>query len=137
MVTLIKIFSFTLLVIAFGCSNPKKKNLSNVQEQSVNKQSKTFIDFKETPGFITSFLDSMGKEKFSIANPNEPWNAGCVRFDDKPYRQLISLTINEDSFIMEYWEGGFAKMKHIMRINFIGHKIKEFYLDSEKNPESI
>ncbi len=105
----------------------------------------------EIPLFIKSFLDSL-TNNFSIANPNEDWQVGCVAlgkqikkkvydkktgdslilvtFDNSqplPSRQLVFFGIGKDIVLMTYYTGGIGKSEHILIIKFDHAKIVDFW----------
>ena len=105
----------------------------------------------EIPSFIKSFLDSI-TDNFSIANPYEDWQVGCVRISEQiekkvydkktgdtlieitfdnsqqlPSRQLIYLGLGKDIALMTYYTGGWAKSEHIIIIKFDNNNIVDFW----------
>lgn len=109
----------------------------------------------DIPIAVKSFLDSLSGN-FSIANPNENWQAGCTSmnkfvekkvynrrtkdtiiqwiFDNKPLpkRQLIYLGFTNNITLLTYKTGGLASAEHIIIVKSKNGKIIDFwcsYLD--------
>jgi hypothetical protein len=115
------ISAFCLLLL--GCTNPKAK--TKIESASVS--TKAIKDYRQVPKYIRSYLDSLEGSKFLIANPGEPWAAGCLQFDEEPDKQLISATISVDTFKMRFWQGGIAKMERNMVLLLKGEKVQASY----------
>ncbi len=110
---------------------------NNNLEQFIGELEKADLTEKKTvaeiPTFIRGFLDNF-TSNFSIANPGEDWQVGCVRTDVKiqhkvydketgdsliqfisgnsqplPSRQLIYFGIGKDIALMSYYIGGIGK----------------------------
>lgn len=119
----------------------------------------------EIPSFIKSFLYSL-TDNFSIANPDEDWQVGCVvmgkeiqtkvydkktgdslvkiSFDNSqqlPSRQLIYFGLGKDIALMTYYTGGIGKSEHILIIKFNNTSIVDFWcgniLTDVKNKSEI
>lgn len=86
-------------------------------------QSKEIKSFKETPEFIKAYLDIVEHGKFLIAEKAEKWNSGCVRTNGEPTRQFIAAFINDDTYTLDYWQGGFAMIKKQLEVNFKNEKV--------------
>jgi hypothetical protein len=128
---------------------------NNNLKSLISDLEKTDLDEKKTvaeiPSFIKSFLDSL-TDNFSIANPDEDWQVGCViigkqiqkkvydkntgdtlieiTFDNSeplPSRQLIYLGIGKNIALMTYYTGGIGKSEHIIIIKFDDEKIVDFW----------
>ena len=78
------------------------------------------------PTFIKSFLNNL-TDSFSIANPGENWQVGCVVDQPLPSRQLIYLGIGKDIALMTYYTGGFGKLEHVLIFKFSNDKILDFW----------
>jgi hypothetical protein len=66
-------------------------------------------------------------DSFSIANPGENWQVGCVVEQPLPLRQLIYLGIGNDIALMTYYTGGFGKLEHVLIFKFSNDKILDFW----------
>lgn len=109
----------------------------------------------EIPYFIKAFLDTLTVGNFTIANPDENWQVGCVSmgkliekkvydkktgdtlieftFDDShplPSRQLIYFGLGRDIALLTYYTGGFGKSEHILIIKFQDNEIINFWCDN-------
>jgi hypothetical protein len=80
----------------------------------------------EIPVFIKSFLDNL-TDTFSIANPGEDWQVGCIIDEPLPSRQLIYLGVGSDIALMTYYTGGIGKSEHILILKFSDNKILDFW----------
>lgn len=129
-------------------------NNNNLQSL-IEELEKTDLTEKKTvaeiPSFIKSFLDSL-TDNFSIANPDEDWQVGCVvmgkeiqkkvydkktgdtliqiTFDNShplPSRQLIYFGLGKDIALMTYYTGGIGKSEHIIIIKFDNTTFVDFW----------
>lgn len=129
-------------------------NNNNLQSL-IDELEKTDLTEKKTiaeiPSFIISFLDSL-TDNFSIANPDEDWQVGCVvmgkeiqtkvydkktgdtliqiTFDNSqplPSRQLVYFGLGKDIALMTYYTGGIGKSEHILIIKFDNTNISDFW----------
>jgi hypothetical protein len=80
----------------------------------------------ETPIFIKSFLDNL-TDSFSIANPGENWQVGCIIDEPLPARQLIYFGLGSEMALMTYYTGGIGKSEHILIFKFNENKIIDFW----------
>jgi hypothetical protein len=80
----------------------------------------------EIPVFIKLFLDNLA-DSFSIANPGEDWQVGCIIDEALPSRQLIYLGVGSDILLMTYYTGGIGKSEHILIIKFDKTKILDLW----------
>ncbi len=103
----------------------------------------------EIPHFIKTFLDS-ATSGFSIANPGEDWQVGCVtmtEYKEKkvinektgdttivvtfskplPGRQLIYLGIGDIITLLTYATGGIGRSEHVLIIKHNDSKIVDFW----------
>lgn len=111
-------------------------------------------------GFIFYFLQRQVSDKFILANPGEPWQAGCtppIEFDSckilteknpntgeietiipilnkvYPRRQLYQFSMGKTTAILTYRSGGFASMNHLLIFEIKNNKIVDFWCF---NPDS-
>jgi len=85
------------LVILFACQGGKGK-----------QPLKTVRNYKDTPAFIKSFLDTKYEGKFFIAEPGQKWNSGCLSSADVPRYQFSRAYLDSIEYRMEFWAGGIA-----------------------------
>ena len=78
------------------------------------------------PSFIKTFLDNL-TDSFSIANPVENWQVGCVIDKPLPSRQFVYLGIGDQVALMTYYTGGFGKLEHVLIFKFSNNKILDFW----------
>lgn len=83
-------------------------------------------DKKDIPSFIKKQLDCWVKN-FSIANPNEPFNATDMYVEGLPNRQLLFLAINMEMFVMTYLRGGVGQSTHMLFVKYHDHKIIDLW----------
>jgi hypothetical protein len=108
-----------------GCTNPKAKT----GKEQASMYTKLINDYRRVPQYIRSYLDSSEGGNFLIANPGEPWAAGCTRLNKEPNRQFISATISVDTFKMRFWQGGIAKMERSIVLLVKNEKVQATYGD--------
>jgi len=84
--------------------------LSELKSSELNEIKK--VD--QIPNSIKTFLDNITKESFSIANPGQEWQVGCVLTEGLPSRQLIYFGSNSELALMAYYTGGVGKSEHIL-----------------------
>lgn len=126
-------------------------NLSLLIDKLEKTELKEKKSIGEIPLFIKSFLDSL-TQNFSIANPGEDWQEGCVVLGKEnqqkvhnekigdtmipigidnsqllPRRQLIYFGLGKDIALMTYYTGGFGKSEHIFIIKFEKTQILDFW----------
>jgi hypothetical protein len=88
---------------------------------------KTHNNTKDLPDFIKTFLDSLTGSDFSIANPGEDWQVGCVVIEKLPARQLVYLGLGDDIAMLSYFTGGIGKSEHVLIIKFADKNILDFW----------
>jgi len=81
---------------------------------------------KSIPSFIKKQLDCF-TGKFSIANPGEPFQYGCVIIEKLPRRQIHFLAKSKNVLVLTYTHGGSAMTKHLLFIKFEGKQITDFW----------
>ena len=109
----------------------KKRILENINLDSFLTEFKTeqFVvnnDKKSIPKHIKKELDCITLE-FSIANPNEEYQVGCIVEKDIPKRQLIFLAKSEDILVMTYATGGIGSSTHFLFIKYNSEKIIDLW----------
>lgn len=119
-------------------------NNKNLPELIIELESEKLItknDKNKIPKFISNFLKSTVDE-FSIANPDEKWNASDIVIDKKiPRRKLIYFGEGKNMVLMTYNVGGIGKSTKILIFKFNKEKIEDFWsgtvLVDLKNKEEI
>lgn len=104
-------------------SNSNLQILIDNLEKSDLTEKKTVA---EMPVFIQSFLDNL-TESFSIANPGEDWQEGCIIGEPLPARQLIYFGLGAEMALMTYYTGGFYASEHILIFQFNGNEMIDFW----------
>lgn len=109
----------------------EKKILENINLDSfLDKfKSEKFIvynDKKSIPKQIKKELDCIA-QKFSIANPEEEYQADCNVEKNIPKRQLIFLAKSEDILVMTYATGGIGSSTHFLFIKYDSKKIIDLW----------
>lgn len=106
------IFYWGIVILIYSCSN---------------NGSKRFSTYKETPQFIKSFLDTLHRGKFQIAEKGERWNSGCVKTADMPSYQFVSATMDSNKYELKFLGGGIAgPSKEIVVIHFSKESVIEY-----------
>jgi hypothetical protein len=140
MATLFRLIFIGYCTATFSCSGPVKKTRQE-DEPRVNSSkpsitagidtvgTKKFASYNSVPNYIKKYLDSLSGEKFLIAEPGESFSKGCSQFPGVPGKQMIWAAINDDSFKMQYLQGGIALFNCLLTINLkkgkiTGHKIE-------------
>lgn len=129
-------------------SNKNLIHLINELERS-NVKEKSSV--KDIPPFILTFLDSITGD-FSIADPGEEWQVGCVvmgkpitrkvydegtkntlvqvTYDNSQpllRRQLINFLHGDSIAVLTYYTGGIGKMSHIVMLEYNGTTITDLW----------
>src|SRR5262245_39119044 len=91
------LFYFFLIAIA-GCTARTRDHHRSTPDQLLGidkiSQPQTWVEYgtKDSIPFpLHVLLDAFGKEKFEIANPNEPFQATDIVWEKLPWRQLRYL----------------------------------------------
>jgi hypothetical protein len=135
----LKILAMGLFFCLLGCKDHQVKkfdiltNLKSLDTTKLQRISST----KQFPPLVKAFLDSVNHEPFLIAEPAEPWNAGCTQVKGEPSRQLISAATNNQIFQMKYWRGGFTETAYQVTIFFERGKVLGYAVGSQPNPAGI
>lgn len=104
--------SFVLLFVS--CNSMKEK------DKTANHK-EIYTDYQEFPAFIKNYLDSLEGGKFLIANPGKQWQQGCVVFDNTLDKQLITASLDEEYFTLNYRQGGWGVSVYKMTL-FLKHR---------------
>lgn len=117
------------------------KNLPELITELESEELITINDKNKIPKFILNFLKSTVDE-FSIANPDEKWNARDIVIDKKiPRIKLIYFGEGKNMLLMTYNVGGIGKSTKILIFKFNKEKIEDFWsgtvLVDLKNKEEI
>jgi hypothetical protein len=81
---------------------------------------------KDIPSFIKKQLDCF-TNKFSIANPDEEYQATDIDDEKLPDRKLLFLAVSKDILVMTYLKGGMGESTHILFIQFQDQKIIDLW----------
>ena len=140
LMTLIKrivtVFSLALSLNAIGQKNCDYKidtskilaneNLDNFLFKIQRDTFKVSYDKKDIPSFIKRQLNCL-THGFSIANPNQEYQATDVLYRRLPSRQLIFLATSKDMVVMTYLMGGIAESTHVLFIKSRDKKIVDLW----------
>lgn len=109
----------------------EKKIIENVSLVSFlnefkNEKFVIYNDKNSIPKHIKKELDCIASE-FSIANPDEEYQAGCIVEKDIPKRQLIFLAKNDDILVLSYATGGIGSSTHFLFIKYNSESIIDLW----------
>jgi len=114
----------------------KNKNLHRLISQIDTTKLSSSYKFANTPGSIKTFLKTISKNDFLIADTGQHFAAGCTRFGNEPFRQLTYSGFNNNFFLMTYKIGGWGLMEQIIIIKYKDEHIVDFWVggsDSQLN----
>lgn len=100
--------------------------INGLRNASLTKKSKV----AEIPPVIKLFLNDL-IPNFTMANPNEEWQAGCTSYKNLPQRQLTYLAFGNDYALMADYTGGIAKTGHVLIFKFHAEKVLDFWCSCE------
>ncbi len=103
------------------------QNLDPLLAELEKTDLKTYRQVSDIPVFLVNFLETIIKDSFSIANPNEDWQFGCDASDGLPSRQLIYFGLADNIALLTYLTGGIGVSEHILIIKFSSEKITDFW----------
>jgi hypothetical protein len=83
-------------------------------------------DKKAIPKFIRTQLACLANG-FSIANPDQRYQASDLFFKRLPNRQLVYLATNDSMMVMTYQRGGFVAYGHVLLIKFRNKEVTHFW----------
>ena len=83
-------------------------------------------DKKEIPTFLIKYLDCKTGD-FSIANPDEKFQDGCVVQKKLPKRQLTFLAKSKNILVMTYLTGGIGITSHFLFVKFDNNEIVDIW----------
>jgi len=86
----------------------------------------TLHEKKFIPPFIQRQLDCI-TGSFSLADPGEEFQEGCVVTNELPRRRLVFLALGESIMSMVYETGGWASSNHILLVRFEGGRITDLW----------
>jgi len=102
------------------------KNLDSFLSEIKKDSFKISYDKKDIPSFIKKQLDCLA-HKFSLANPDERYQATDVITKKLPWRQLQFLALSDSIMILDYLSGGFAEQAHVVFVKFQNDKIIDLW----------
>jgi len=134
------ILSLILFQLFCNTISAQKKCDYSINESQIlaNKNLDFFIDKMEhdkftvcndknaIPKSILKQLDCI-TDNFSIVNPGEKFQAGCIAEKNTAKRQLIFLAKSKDIIVMSYATGGFGTSTHFLFIKFSSEKIEDLW----------
>lgn len=87
----------------------------------------TYERFDSIPEILLTFLKNITHNDFSIANPGEKWQVGCVVIDSLPKRQLINLSVGDNISLLTYYTGGIAVFEHFLIFKYDNKQVVDFW----------
>lgn len=105
------------------------KNLDKFIKELKESELEEKTNKTEIPKFIFDFIIDITNE-FTIANPNEDWQAGCVVFEELPRRKLEYFGLGSNVALMTYKSGGRGTSTKILMFYFENEKIIDFWCGS-------
>jgi hypothetical protein len=83
-------------------------------------------DKKYIPKIVNTFFENINQE-FSIANPNEDWQVGCIVVEDLPQRKLTFIGLSDNLILLNYFSGGVGKHSNILILYHDNNKIVDLW----------
>lgn len=134
------ILSLILFQLFCNTISAQKKCDYSINESPIlaNKNLDFFIDKMEHDNFtvhnsksaipknVLKELDCI-TDNFSIANPGEKFQVGCIAAKNTAKRQLIFLAKSKDIIVMSYATGGFGTSTHFLFLKFSPDKIEDLW----------
>ena len=125
-----------ILFIAFMSCSQKEKN-SIIQNTSNSKKWSEYKTIDSIPKLLNLVLIQLNNGEFSIANPNENYNATDVVEDSLPMRQLRLLSKRNNKWRIGYVQGGFGKHYYFAQCEIQNDSIFDFkFSDSSEKLEN-
>jgi hypothetical protein len=84
----------------------KDRNLDSLLVGLRMEDFQIFNNKKKIPAAIMQQLVCLSRDGFTLANPNEDYQSGCIISKKLPARQLIAFGRSENFFIIDYLRGG-------------------------------
>jgi hypothetical protein len=127
-------YFFCVCIIVIVACHAKSKRQSPTSlldviniDTSSQKETWTKYSLKDSIPFpLEKELDSLSKEKFTIANRDEPFQETDAVLDKLPWRQLRYLGKSGTVWIMTYKHGGIGLHYHLIICKIIDNNIKFF-----------
>ena len=102
------------------------QNLSELLAEFSKDSFRVTNNKSDIPQFIKSQLNCLANG-FSIANPNQPYQATDVISQRLPKRQLVFLAQSHKMIVITYLLGGWGVSRHLVFIKFEGKKITDLW----------
>lgn len=102
------------------------KNLDAFLQKMEIEKFTTYTDKKAIPAFILKELECISGG-FSLVNPKQPYQSGCIMEKGVPQRQLIFLAMSKDIMVMTYATGGMGSSTHFLFVKFSSGKIVDLW----------
>jgi len=108
----------------------KNENLPKLIDKLKISQLQTINDVNRIPTQVLNFLNGVDNE-FSIANPNDKWNATDVIADKNlPHRKLLYFGNGKNIALLTYNLGGIGMSTKILIFEFDKEKVTDFWCGS-------
>src|ERR1041384_473180 len=91
-----------------------------------SEQLTTYHEKKFIPPFIRRGLDCI-TGGFSLADPGEEFQIGCVITKELPRRRLVFLALGKSMMSMVYQTAGWGSSNHILLVRFDGSTITDIW----------
>mgnify|MGYP006201124677 FL=1 len=112
-----KVYIFLLLSCIFlSCTKKKPQHIKSVNQ-------KVYYTKDSIPSKLLSVLSNHFKSEFSIANPDEKYNATDMLIDSLPSKQLLFISNEDKNWQMVYQQGGFGKYFVYVECKKVGDSI--------------
>jgi len=102
------------------------RNLDNLINKIEESELEERTNITQIPKFIFKFINDITNE-FTIANPNEKWQVGCVVFEELPRRKFEYFGLGSNVALMTYKSGGIGTSTKILIFHFDNDKIIDFW----------
>ena len=102
-------------------------NLSRLVSEMQLEKIKEYKSKEKTPLIILNFLKVVCDSNFTLANPKEDWNFGCVENKKLADRQLQVVGLSNDFCILAYKSGGRGVFRHLLIFKLKGNEIVDFW----------
>jgi len=103
-------FSILLVVPLLSFSQIDTKNSERLKSLIINSDFEVTKNVKNIDSTLLQKLEKVADANFYMANPNEPWDASCTRFDPNlPRTQLQWFAKVNNLYVLTFTIGGFRR----------------------------
>jgi len=83
---------------------------------------------KDIPAAIMRQLICLSHDGFTLANPNEDYQSGCIISKKLPARQLIAFARSENFFFIDYLRGGWGVYTTLLILKLKNGRIVDLWV---------